>query len=72
MHFVENMSNSLGLKQNSPYIDESFFPVTPEKYITISTENHQSKQWDHFQEFINLIQPYLNKQDIKIIEIGSK
>lgn len=71
MHFVENMSNSLGLKQNKPYIDESFFPVTPEKYITISSENHQSKQWDHFQEFINLIQPYLNKQDIKIIEVGS-
>lgn len=71
MHFVKNMSNNFGLESKKPYIEESFFPVAPEKYITICTENHQSKQWDHFQEYINLIIPFLNKKNIKIIEVGS-
>ena len=71
MHFVKNMSNSFGLKSKKPHIEESFFPVSPEKYITISTENHQSKQWDHFQEYINLIKPFLNKNNIQIVEVGA-
>lgn len=71
MHFVKNMSNNFGLQTKKPFIEESFFPVVPEKYITISTENHQSKQWDHFQEYINLIKPFLNKNHIKIIEVGA-
>jgi hypothetical protein len=71
MHFVKNMSNNFGLESKKPYIEESFFPVVPKKYITISTENHQSKQWDHFQEYINLITPFLDKEGIKIIEVGA-
>lgn len=71
MHFVQNMSNCLGLESKKPFIQESFFPVTPEKYITICTENHQSKQWDHFQEYIDLIKPILHRDNIQIIEIGS-
>ena len=71
MNFAESMAISSGLKKSKPHIEESFFPVVPKKYITISSENHQSKQWDHFQEFINLIKPMLDKEGISIIEIGS-
>lgn len=71
MHFVETMSLYSGLKSSRPFIQESFFPVVPEKYITICTEDHQSKQWDGFYEYIELIKPILNKNGISIIEIGA-
>jgi len=70
MNFVENLSLHSGLASSSPSINEFFFPVVAEKYITLHTEDHQSKQWDHLQELINLIRPYLSKHNIKIVELG--
>jgi len=70
MNIIENLSCSSGLKASKPHIHKSFFPIIPEKYITIHTENHQSKQWDHLQEFLDVIKPILNKENIKIIEVG--
>ena len=71
MNFVDNLALSTGLKSESPFISDSFFPIVAKKYITIATENHQSKQWDHTQEFVNLIKPILLKSNISIVEIGS-
>lgn len=70
MNFVESLSLCAGLKYSRPFIEESFFPVVPEKYITFCTENHQSKQWDHFQEYLNIITPILKKNGISVVEIG--
>ena len=71
MNLVDNLALSVGLKVGSPFISDSFFPIVSEKYITIATENHQSKQWDNIQEFVNLIKPILSKNNISIVEIGS-
>ena len=71
MNFVESMAISCGFKSESPCIEESFFPVVAEKYITFSSENHQSKQWDHLQEYIDLLTPILKKNDISMVEVGS-
>jgi len=71
MHFVESLAVGAGLKSSRPFIEDSFFPIVPEKYITFCTENHQSKQWDHFQEYLDIISPILQKNNISIIEIGS-
>ena len=71
MNFVESMAVSCGLKSESPCIEESFFPVVAEKYITFSSENHQSKQWDHLQEYIDLLTPILKKNGINMVEVGS-
>jgi ADP-heptose:LPS heptosyltransferase len=70
MNFVESLSLCAGLKYSKPFIEESFFPVVPEKYVTFCTENHQSKQWDHFQEYLNIITPILKKNGISVVEIG--
>ncbi len=70
MNFIENLSLHSGLRRSTPLINPAFFPVVAEKYITFHTEDHQSKQWDHLQEFINLIKPYLDKEGIEIIELG--
>ena len=71
MHFVETLSLCSGLKAKKPFIQDSFFPISNDKYITISTDKHPSKQWDQFQEFIDLINPFLDKEGIKILEVGS-
>lgn len=70
MNFIENLSLSSGLKSRKPFLVENFFPVVPDHYITLHTENHSSKQWDHIQEFIDTIKPFLAKKNIKIIELG--
>lgn len=70
MNFLESISSSVGLSTSKPAIEKSFFPLVADKYITVNTENHQSKQWDHFQDFINLIKPFLQKENIKIVELG--
>ena len=70
MNFIENLTLHSGLQQSTPSINQAFFPIVAEKYITFHTEDHQSKQWDHLQEFINLIKPYLDKEGIEIVELG--
>jgi len=70
MNFLDSITSSSGLKSSKPSIEKSFFPLVADKYITVNTENHQSKQWDHFQEFINLVKPSLVKEGIKIVELG--
>jgi hypothetical protein len=71
MNFVESLSLFSGLKSSNPSIEESFFPIVPDKFITICSEDHPSKQWDHFQEYLSLIIPILKKHGISIIEIGN-
>ena len=71
MNFIESLTLSSGLKSSTPAVVGSFFPVVSQKYITICTENHQSKQWDHFQEFINILRPIVVEKGIEIIEIGA-
>ena len=70
MNFIENLSLHSGLKVAKPSINTCFFPIVAEKYITLHTEDHQSKQWDHLPEFIALIKPYLSKEGIEIVELG--
>lgn len=70
MHLIENLSLRSGLKIDKPSVEELFFPIVPEKYITIHTEDHQSKQWDHIQSCIDLLRPILDKENIVIVEIG--
>jgi len=71
MNLIESLSLSSGLKSSKPAIMDSFFPVVANKYITICTENHQSQQWDHLQEFINILRPIAQEHDVEIVEIGS-
>tara|TARA_Y100000310_G_C20619242_1_gene782359 strand:- start:124 stop:1311 length:1188 start_codon:yes stop_codon:yes gene_type:complete len=70
MHLIENFSLCSGLKTHSPLISETFYPIVPKKYITLHTEDHPSKQWDHLQPCINILKPFLDEQGISIIELG--
>ena len=69
MNFVESLSLASGLKIGRPRIETSFFPVTPKRYITIHSENHQSKhdwqdtQYDSGIDFSNEQGVQLNLND---------
>lgn len=73
MHLIERYATSCGVKIGKPYIYETFFPIPVEKYISFQPfSKYQSKNYDYWEEVINIINPYIQKENIKIIQIGAK
>ena len=72
MHVLERYALSTGAKIKSPYIYESYYPLPPElsKYITIHPFSHPSKSYDHWNEVVEILLPYLKKENINILQIG--
>jgi hypothetical protein len=73
MHLLERYATSCGVKIGRPYIYDSFFPLTVDRYISFQPfSKYPSKNYDFWQEVIDIIIPYLNKQNIKIVQLGVK
>ena len=73
MHLVEQYALSCGVKIDKPFIETSYFPIVPEKYITLHANSRiQSKTYDYYNDVTDLLSPYLEEQGIKIIQIGSR
>jgi hypothetical protein len=73
MHLIETYATYCGSKIDKPFIYESFFPAPFEKYITFHSDTpYTSRNYDYWQEVIDLISPYLEKNNIKLIQIGGE
>jgi hypothetical protein len=73
MHLLERYATSCGVKIGKPYIYYSFFPLPFERYISFQPfSKYQSKNYDYWQEVIDIIIPYLNRNNINIVQIGLK
>jgi hypothetical protein len=73
MHLLETYALATGSKIKKPFILKKYFPIPFEKYITIQNSSGMSgKCYDYFQEVIDFIFPILEKENYKIIQIGSK
>lgn len=73
MHLIESYATSSGLKIGKPFILESYFPLPFDKYISFQPfSKYTAKDYDYWQEVINLIIPHLKKRDIQIVQIGSE
>ena len=72
IHLIERYSLSCGVKIGEPYIYDKFFPLTSDKYITIHTSSRQAKNYDYWQEVIDILLPILQKVGISIVQVGSK
>lgn len=73
MHLLEIYALTTGSKIKKPFIIKKYFPLPFTKYITIQNSSGMpAKCYSYFQEVINFIKPILDKEDIKIIQIGSK
>jgi len=72
MHLIESYATSCGLKINKPFIYTNFFPLNTEKYISFQPFSKPAKNYDYWQDVINLIYPYLKNENIDIVQIGTK
>jgi hypothetical protein len=70
MKRIEAFSRHSGLKLSIPFIYKSFFPIKDEKFITFNNYQIDQKQYDCLQIVIDLIEPFLTKEDIKIYQLG--
>tara|TARA_R110000772_G_scaffold249530_3_gene364034 strand:- start:21114 stop:22295 length:1182 start_codon:yes stop_codon:yes gene_type:complete len=70
-HLIETYSLLSGAKIGKPYIYEKFFPLPFDNYITLHAQGStQAKQYDYWQEVVNILRPILDKKEIKIVQIG--
>jgi len=73
MHLIESYATSSGLKIGKPFILESYFPLPFEKYISFQPfSKYPAKDYDYWQEVINLILPHLKEENIQIVQIGGE
>jgi hypothetical protein len=73
MHLLERYASACGVKIGKPYIYEKYFPIPFDKYITFQPySKYDSKNYDHWEEVVLLILPYLKERDINIIQIGAQ
>lgn len=70
MHLLSRYSLSCGVKPGNPFIIDKYYPLPFTKYITFQPFSKQAKSFDFWQEVLDLILPILNKENIKVIQIG--
>ena len=73
MHLIEQYALSCGVKIDKPHIETCFYPAPVERYITLHASSGMvAKNYDYFNDVTELLTPYLDKEDICIIQIGEK
>lgn len=71
MHILEQYALSCGVKIDRPYIYDKYYPVPFKKYIALqASSGMDSKNYSYFLEVINMIKPYLDKEEISIVQVG--
>jgi hypothetical protein len=73
MHLAELFALTAGVKIGTPTIETSYFPVGCEKYITIQAgSGMESKNYDYFNDVVKTISPQLDKEGVRVIQVGLK
>jgi len=71
MHLLNCYSLNCGLKIDKPFILEKFFPLNIDNFITFEPKGvFPSRQYDYWDDVINILQPILDREGIKILQIG--
>ena len=72
MHILEQYALSCGAKIGEPLIVEEFYPLPFKKYICINVgSGMDSKNYDHYDEVVELLLPQLRKRNMHIVQIGA-
>ena len=73
MRLLDTYATNTGSKIDKPFIYSKFFPLPIGKYITFQAQTpYDSRNYSYWQEVINLLHPFLNKNDIHIVQVGTK
>jgi len=73
MHLVETYALSCGAKIDKPLIYEKYFPLPKGKYISFQPfSGAPSKNYDFWQQVVDILYPILKNKDISILQIGAR
>jgi len=73
MRLLDTYATNTGSKIDKPFIYSKYFPLPIGKYITFQAQTpYDSRNYSYWQEVISLIHPYLNKNNINIVQVGTK
>lgn len=73
MHLIERYSASCGIKIDKPFILSKFFPMSQGGYISFHPfSKYPAKCYDFWQDVVDILLPYLNERNIKLVQIGAK
>lgn len=74
MHILDKFSLSTGLKVDKSFIYEKFFPLPVDKYITLQPFSSKvpAKCYDLWIQVLAIILPVLDKNGIRIIQLGGR
>lgn len=70
-HLIEEYAKNLGVKIGKPILQNHYYPILAEKYITIHCDNKiDSKNYEYFPQVLTLLKPILRHNGYKIFQIG--
>jgi hypothetical protein len=73
MRLLDTYATNTGSKIDKPFIYTKYFPLPQQTYITIQGQTpYDSRNYSYWQEVINLLQPFLSKANICIVQVGTK
>lgn len=73
MRLLDTYATNTGSKIDVPFIYTKFFPLPLGKFITFQAQTpYDSRNYSYWQEVINIIHPYLVKNNIHIVQVGTK
>lgn len=73
MRLLDTYATNTGSKIDRCFIYTKFFPLPLGKFITFQAQTpYDSRNYSYWQEVINIIHPYLRKNDIHIVQVGTK
>lgn len=71
MHILEQYAVNCGAKIGKPYIFKEYIPIPFDKYIVLHAgSGMESKNYDYYDDVVSFIKPYLDKENIKIVQVG--
>jgi len=71
LHLLTTYALNCGAKIGKPFIYTSFFPIPFERYVTFHTDCvGNARNYDYWQDVINIIAPILSKNNIRILQVG--
>lgn len=72
MNITEKIALDCGVKIKKPFVDRFFIPIVHEKYIVFDTKSKfQYGKYDYYNDIIELIKPFLQKNQISIFQLSS-
>ncbi len=72
MNVIESYSLQSGQKIKKPLIEDTFFPLPFQKWISFSPFSKPSKSYNYWNSVLDLLVPILQKEGISIVQIGAR